>query len=111
MDEQRQDGQLEPIYNSSVAIQDVTLKTSRKRWTIETDDERGRERERERESGRSVLAARHDDDDNDDDEEGELKRMDSCLSQAHHSEVKPKQLRPRFELWSLIPFFITLTAT
>ncbi len=27
MDEQRQDDQLEPIYNSSVPIQDVALKT------------------------------------------------------------------------------------
>ena len=58
MDEQRQDDQLEPIYNSSVPIQDVALKTSRERWTTETGGERG--------SGRSVLAARHDDDDDDD---------------------------------------------
>ena len=35
MDEQRQDYQLEPIYNRSVSIQDVALKTYRKRWTIE----------------------------------------------------------------------------
>ena len=54
MDEQRQDDQLEPIYNSFVPIRDVAQKTSRKRRTIEMDDERG--------SGRSVLAA-HDDDD------------------------------------------------
>ena len=40
-------------------IQDVTLKTYRKRWTIETGDERG--------SGISVLMVRHDDDDDDDD--------------------------------------------
>ena len=58
MDEQKQDDQIEPIYNSSVLIQDVALKTSRGRWTIETGGERG--------SGRSVLAARHDDDDDDD---------------------------------------------
>ena len=57
LDEQRQDDQLEPIYNSSVPIQDVVLKTYRERWMIVTG---GR-----RESGRSVLAARHDDDDND----------------------------------------------
>ena len=57
MDEQRQDDQLEPIYNSSVPIQDVTLKTYRKRWTIERGGERG--------SGISVLMARHDDDDDD----------------------------------------------
>ena len=32
---QRQDDQLEPAYSSSVQIQDVALKTYRKRWTIE----------------------------------------------------------------------------
>ena len=48
------DDQLEPIYNSSVPIQDVTLKNYRERWTIETGGGRG--------SGRSVLAAWHDDD-------------------------------------------------
>ena len=46
--------QLEPIYNSSVPIQDVALKTSWEQWTIETGGERG--------SGQSVLAAQHDDD-------------------------------------------------
>ena len=60
VDEQRQDNQLEPIYNSSVPIQDIALKTSRERWAIETGGERG--------SRRSVLVARHDDDDDDDDE-------------------------------------------
>ena len=44
MDEQRQDDQQEPIYNSSVLIQDIALKTSQERWTIETE---GRERARE----------------------------------------------------------------
>ena len=39
MVEQRQDDQLEPLYNSSVAIQDIALKTFRERWTIETDGE------------------------------------------------------------------------
>ena len=48
IDEQRQDYQLEPIYNSSVPIQDVALKTYRERWTMETGGRRG--------SGRSVLA-------------------------------------------------------
>ena len=62
MDEQMQHNQLEPIYNRSVLIQDIALKTSREQWTMET----GGVRERERESGRSVLAARHDDDDDDD---------------------------------------------
>ena len=56
MDEQRQDDQLELIYNSSVPIQDVALKTSREQWTIEKGGERG--------SGISALVARHDDDDN-----------------------------------------------
>ena len=53
MDEQRLGDQLEPIYNSSVPIQDIAWKTSRERWTIETGGERGVER--------SVLAAQHDD--------------------------------------------------
>ena len=35
MDKQRQDDQLEPIYNGSVPIQDVALKTYRERCTIE----------------------------------------------------------------------------
>ena len=55
MDEQKQDDQLEPIYNNSMPIQDIAWKTSRERWTIETSVERG--------SGRSMLAAQHDDDD------------------------------------------------
>ena len=55
MDEQRQDDQLEPIYNSSVPIQDRAWKTYRERWTIVNGGERG--------SGRSVLAAQHDVDD------------------------------------------------
>ena len=55
MDKQRQDDQLEPIYNSSVPIQDIALKTSREQWKIETGGQKG--------SGRSALAARHDDDD------------------------------------------------
>ena len=49
MDEQRQDGQLEPIYNSSVPTQVLALKTFQKQWTIETGSKRG--------SGRSVLVA------------------------------------------------------
>ena len=55
MDKQRQDDQLDPIYNSSVPIQDVVLKTYRERWTIETGGKRR--------SGRSLLVARHVDDD------------------------------------------------
>ena len=35
MDKQRQDNQLEPIYNSSVLIQYIAWKTSREWWTIE----------------------------------------------------------------------------
>ena len=53
MDEQRQDDQLEPIYNGSVPIRDIAWE----RWTIEKVGERG--------SGRSVLAALHDDNDDD----------------------------------------------
>ena len=44
------DDHLEPIYNSSVPIQDVTLKIYQERWT--KSGETG--------SGKSVLAARHD---------------------------------------------------
>ena len=54
MDEHKQDDHLEPIYNSSVPIQDIALKKFRERWTLETDSERG--------PGRSVMAAQHDDD-------------------------------------------------
>ena len=53
MDEQKQDDQLEPTYNSSVPIQDVALKTYQKRWTIEKGGEEG--------LGKSVLMARHND--------------------------------------------------
>ena len=53
MDEQMEDDQLEPIYNSSVPLQDIPLKTYQESGTIEMGDEKG--------SGRSVLAARHDD--------------------------------------------------
>ena len=35
MDKQRLDDQLEPMFNSSVSIQDVTWKICRERWTIE----------------------------------------------------------------------------
>ena len=48
------DDQLEPIYNSSVPIQDVALKTNRERWK---GGGRGSER--------SMLASRHHDDDDD----------------------------------------------
>ena len=57
MDGQSQDEQQEPIYSSSLPIQDIALKTFREQWTIDTGGER--------ESGRSALAARHDDDDDD----------------------------------------------
>ena len=49
--EQRQDDQVEPTYNNSVPIWDVTLRTCRKQWTIEKGGERG--------SGISVLMAQH----------------------------------------------------
>ena len=55
MDEQRQDDQLKPTYNSSVQIQGVDLKTCRKQWTIGKGGGK--------ESGISVLMAWHDDDD------------------------------------------------
>ena len=55
MDEQRQDVHLGPAYNSFVSIQDVALKTNRKRWTIDRVGGRA--------SRGSVLMARHDDDD------------------------------------------------
>ena len=57
MDEQRLDDQLEPIYSSSVPIQDVASKTCQERWTIETCGERG--------PGKTMLAAQDDDDDDD----------------------------------------------
>ena len=38
-----QDDQPEPTYNSSVPIQDIALKTYRKRWTIEKGGGRGSE--------------------------------------------------------------------
>ena len=67
MDEQRQEDQLEPVYNSSVAIQEVALKTFKEQWTIETDGERW--------SGESVLVVRHDDDNDDDDSIIDLFRL------------------------------------
>ena len=54
MDEQMQDDQLEPTYNSSVAIKDVALKTYQKWWTIERGGGRGSEI--------FVLMAQYDDD-------------------------------------------------
>ena len=83
MDEQRQDDQLEPIYNSSMLIQDVALKTYREQWTIETGGKRG--------SGRSVLAARHDDDDDDDDDDDEITRVDMSLNQSTQPNHKEKK--------------------
>ena len=59
MEEKKQDNQLEPIYNSSVPIQDVALKTCWERWTIGMGGGGG--------SGRSVLVVWHDNDDDDDD--------------------------------------------
>ena len=54
MDEQKEDDQQEPTYNSSVPIQDVAFKTYRERWTIEKGGGKG--------SGRSALAVQHDGD-------------------------------------------------
>ena len=53
MAEQKQGDQLELTYSSSVRIQEVTLRTCQKRWTIGRGGKRG--------SGISVLVARHDD--------------------------------------------------
>ena len=53
MDKQSQDDQLEPTYSSSVPIQDVTLKTCRKPWTVEKGGEKG--------SRISMPMAQHDD--------------------------------------------------
>ena len=53
MDKKRLGNQLEPIYNSSVPIQDMALKTSLEWWMIDMGGER--------ESKRSMLAVRHDD--------------------------------------------------
>ena len=61
IDEQRQDDQQEPTYNSSVPIQNVALKTCLKQLMIEKGGEKG--------SGISVSMAQHDDDDDDDDDE------------------------------------------
>ena len=55
MAEQKQDDQLEYTYSSYGRIQDIVLKTGRRRWTIGRSGERG--------SGISVQAAQHDDDD------------------------------------------------
>ena len=55
MDKQIQADQLEPTYNCSVLIQDVALKTYKKRWTIENGGGRG--------SRISVLMAWYDDND------------------------------------------------
>ena len=56
MDVQKLDDLQEPIYNSSVPIQDVAWKTCNERWTIETG---------ERWPARSKLAVWRDDDDDD----------------------------------------------
>ena len=54
-DEQELGNSLEPIYNSSVVIQDVAGKTFPEQWTTEKNGER--------ESRKSIQAACHDDDD------------------------------------------------
>ena len=84
MNEQKQDDQLEPIYNSSVPIQDVALKTYRERWTIEKSGKRG--------PGRSALAAWHDDDDDDDLYESERNsefrvRTGQLTPRGHHRKA------------------------
>ena len=63
MDDQMQNDLLEPTYDSSVLIRNVTLKICWKQWMIERGGERERERERERESGISFWMPDDDDDD------------------------------------------------
>ena len=82
MDKQREDDQLKPIYNSSVPIQDIALKTYWEQWMIETGDERG--------SGRSMLAARHDDDDDDDKKDLALNDLKWLMCY----KTKPNQTKP-----------------
>ena len=78
MDDQKQDDQQDPIHNSSVPIQNVTLKTCRERWTIETGGERG--------SVRPILAAQHDDDDDDDEKEHSLSAWIGPMKDGEHGE-------------------------
>ena len=83
IDEQRQDDQLEPTYNSSVPIQDVALKTYRELRTIEKGNGRG--------SGRSALAARHDDDDinlTSEYEHVSVQKIKSARCVIYHIEIK-----------------------
>ena len=76
-DEQRQNDQLESIYNRSVPMQDIARKISRERRTIETGGEKG--------SGKSVLAARHDDDDDDENANNLIQDLNSshCVHFQH----------------------------
>ena len=64
MDEQRQDDHLGCIYDSSLPIQDVALKTSREQWIIEKGGKR--------ESGKSILAPQQDYDDDDESSKNHL---------------------------------------
>ena len=75
MDEQRQDVWLGPTCYSSVLIQDVAMKTYRKRWTMERGGGRG--------SGRTVLMVRHNDDDVDDDDDDCFYMQFSCFKKFY----------------------------
>ena len=75
MAEQKQDGQLELTYSSSVRIWDVALKTCQRRWTTRKSGERG--------LGISVQAAPHDDDDGNQ----SRKRKTSNPNQLHSTQT------------------------
>ena len=88
MAEQKQDGQLEHTYSSSVRIRDVALKTCQRRWTIG--------RSGERRSGISVLAAWHDDDDDDEKRKGS-QRM--CYMSERKKQIPKERKNERKKKW------------
>ena len=83
---QKQDDQLELTYSNYVRIQDVTLKTCRRRWVIGRSGERG--------SGISVLAARHDEDD-DDDNSVDVKKFRLCNLQILQIDIWEKWIQQK----------------
>ena len=95
MDEQKQDDSLEITYNSSVPIQDVTLKTNQKRWTIEKFGEKG--------SGISMLKARH----HNEDDMYLCVCMCMCMYRDGASE-KPRKIFFSWEIYSLFRIINTI---
>ena len=75
MHEQKQDDRLEPMYNGSVPINNIPLKTSREQWTKITDGERG--------SRRFMVTAWHDNDDDADDD----KQLQSNICPMHNERL------------------------